>query len=133
MKKIFLFLLTMMYTASAIADDSGSCGNNLTWTFESETGTLTISGTGQMNDFATWSAPWYQYKKTLKKAVFETGLTHIGNCAFMSCEALTSVDIPNSLTSIGDLAFLPVQDLRMLPFQTVLQALADNLLNLVVD
>lgn len=94
-----------MYTVSAIADDSGSCGNNLTWTFESETGTLTISGTGQMNDFATWSAPWYQYKKTLKKAVFETGLTHIGNCAFMSCEALTSVDIPNSLTSIGDLAF----------------------------
>ena len=32
-------------------------------------------------------------------------VTSIGDCAFLECEALTSIEIPNSVTRIGDLAF----------------------------
>ena len=32
-------------------------------------------------------------------------MTRIGNSAFSSCHGLTSVTIPNSVTSIGDMAF----------------------------
>ena len=41
-------LLTMLTVTTAWADDSGTCGNNLTWTFTESDGTLTISGEGDM-------------------------------------------------------------------------------------
>ena len=108
MKKVVLFILTMMYTVSAVADDSGSCGNNLTWTFESETGTLTISGTGAMNDYTgsyTAYSPWYKYRDEIKKIDLGAGLTHIGNFAFWYCGNITSISFPNSVASIGKQAF----------------------------
>ena len=43
--------------------DSGTCGENLTWTLDDE-GTLTISGEGEMNDYKSWNdfssnrSPW---------------------------------------------------------------------------
>ena len=47
------FLFVVLFLASgfscAFAQQSGSCGENLTWTLD-EDGTLTISGTGEMYD-----------------------------------------------------------------------------------
>lgn len=41
--------------------DSGTCGENVTWTLDSA-GTLTISGTGLMKDYINGNlAPWYSY------------------------------------------------------------------------
>ena len=37
--------------------DTGTCGENLTWTIED--GTLTISGTGDMNSYADGKLPEY--------------------------------------------------------------------------
>ena len=58
-----LMLLTMLPTAGW-ADDtaSGTCGENLTWTL-SDDGVLTISGTGDMTDYYSYSekAPWHEY------------------------------------------------------------------------
>ena len=34
------------------AQTSGSCGTNVTWSLNTSTGVLTISGSGAMNDFA---------------------------------------------------------------------------------
>ena len=38
--------------------DSGTCGENLTWTLDSE-GMLTISGTGEMDDYESSTIPWH--------------------------------------------------------------------------
>ena len=85
---------------------SGDCGANLTWALDNE-GVLTISGTGEMADYADdLSAPWYEYRKDITKAVIGTGVTSIGDCAFYDCYALTDVTIPKGVTSIGDSAFL---------------------------
>ena len=87
---------------------SGSCGDNLTWTLD-ENGTLTISGTGAMNDYDSWGdnrAPWYD--KGVKSIVIEDGVTGIGNYAFYESyerHLLTSVTIPGSVTNIGNYAF----------------------------
>ena len=38
----------------------------------------------------------------------EYAVTSIGNGAFFYCSSLTSIEIPNSVTSIGDYAFIPL-------------------------
>ena len=84
----------------------GTCGENLTWTFDEEIGTLTISGTGAMIDYERKKAPWWSaYSKQVKHILFEGNITHIGSNAFHNCTSLLSVSIPNTLRTIGTDAF----------------------------
>ena len=85
--------------------DSGSCGENVTWTLTAD-GTLTISGTGAMTDYTYDSrSPWYSCRTYIKRVVMQQGVTSIGDHAFWDCSGLTSVTIPDSVTSIGGSAF----------------------------
>ena len=111
MKKLFTLIVAICATTLAWADDSGSCGNNVTYTYVESTGTLTISGTGAMNDYTTLYVPWRNYKSSIKKVVINNGVTSIGNCAFLLCTGLTSITIPNSVTSIGNYAFYECTEL----------------------
>ena len=96
-------LLSVCFSVNA-QETSGSCGENATWTYESTT--LTISGTGEMYDYAYGEAPWNAYAETMTSLVIEDGITSIGNNAFAGCEKLNSVQYPASgFTSIGDYAF----------------------------
>ena len=69
-----------------------------TWTLDSD-GVLTISGNGEMGNY---NAPW---GTSIKKVVIENGVTNIGGWVFYGCTSLTSVTIPDSVTSIGYRAF----------------------------
>ena len=95
----FLILLTF----SAFAQN-GKCGENLTWTISDNT--LTISGNGAMESYDSESnkAPWYAYRSSIASAVLSEGVTTIGSHAFLDCGSLTSIEIPASVTSIGEYA-----------------------------
>lgn len=99
---------------------NGTCGaegneSSVTWSLDSD-GTLTISGTGAMADYALvlewpyhYTTPWHdtdnddQYQNSnIKKVVVEEGITHIGNAAFRDFTELTSISIPNTVKSIGN-------------------------------
>ena len=54
-----------------------------------ETGVLTISGEGAMEDYSVGGQPWYAYRVSIKKVVIEDGVTSIGNNAFCECKNLT--------------------------------------------
>ena len=83
---------------------SGQCGDNLYWDFDTSTGTLTISGTGDMHDY--YDAPWENYKENITSLVLGFGITSIGESAFQNCSNLTGeLVIPNSVTRIGGYAF----------------------------
>ena len=100
-------LPTASLRASA-ATTSGTCGDNLIWSFDSSTGTLTIEGSGKMNDYYGYedmSAPWYDWIDSIKKITIGNSVTSIGHLAFGACTSLTSVTIGNSVTSIGEAAF----------------------------
>ena len=86
---------------------SGTCGDNLTWNLDISTGVLNITGTGKMNDWAYScnDAPWYIYRLPIKKVSIANGVTSIGRFAFYACTNLTSITIPDSVTSIGGSAF----------------------------
>ena len=83
---------------------SGTCGENLTWTLD-EQGTLTISGTGMMDDYTTTPYYWYTVRNSITTIIIEGGVTSIGSCAFYDFPHLNSVTLPSSLSSIGNYAF----------------------------
>ena len=86
-------------------ETSGQCGDDLSWSFDDATGTLTITGSGDMWDWSYNSAPWYSLRSSIQIVELPRGLTSIGSYAFSSCSKLTSVDIPAGVTSIGIYAF----------------------------
>ncbi len=86
------------------ATDSGTCGDNLTW--ELDGGTLTISGTGAMTEWASASeVPWYSYVSGITAVSIGGGVTTIGAYAFSGTEHVTAIALPSTLTSIGASAF----------------------------
>ena len=92
------------FYASALSS-SGSCGDNVSYTFDSSTGLLTISGTGDMENYSgSTSSPFYR-QSVIKSVVINSGVTSIGSSAFSYCSSLISINIPNSVTSIGSSAF----------------------------
>ena len=110
MKKIISLLLSlaMLLTITsglnltAYADvKTGKCGDNVTYSLDTSTGVLTISGTGNMRNN---DSPFYN-NSCVKSVIIENGVTSIGDKAFEDCTSLTSVTIPNSVTSIGWGAF----------------------------
>ena len=111
MKKItlfvFAFLLTTLLAAfpaearAAEILESGTCGDNLTWTLTKD-GVLTISGNGDMEDFGYDAPlPWYD----IKTVIISDGVTSIGNYAFKDCGTLTSITIGRNVQRIGSYAF----------------------------
>ena len=91
---------------------TGSCGaaanDNLTWTLDTESNLLTISGSGAMADYdnSDNKAPWLSYAdEDLVYLKLEEGLTHIGDYAFYNRTFLDEVRIPTTVTSIGEYAF----------------------------
>ena len=120
MKKVLVLLALLaavcgLLTFSAAAESavaSGICGENLTWTLDAA-GTLTVSGTGAMEDYNYnynynyyyKVAPWYQSRDSIQVVVIESGVTSIGDSAFWGCSSLTSITIPESVTTIGGSAF----------------------------
>ena len=85
------------------ADDSGTCGDNLTWTYSE--GTLTISGTGPMNDYKDTNPGWTDNYSDIETVTIGEGVTSIGSYAFSWYSSLTVVNLPSTLESIGERSF----------------------------
>ena len=106
---LLLTLLPQAATTTRAAATSGSCGDNLTWSYNSSSGLLTISGQGYMSYYSDPEygdpAPWYEYRGKIKSVSLPSGLTGIGSYAFYKCTALSAVTFPSNLKEIGWSAF----------------------------
>ena len=108
-KKIFTLLLAVAASVGTMfAGNYGKCGDNLTWSYNE--GTITISGTGDMYDYRNdggrfWNQGYYNIAFTdIKKIIIEEGVTSIGEFAFAQC-SVTEVIISNTVARIGEYAF----------------------------
>ncbi len=108
MKQTILSFILALLPVIASADEHGTCGDNVTWSYVEATKTLTISGTGSMKKYYadyTSKAPWYSYRNSILNAIIESGVTSISSYAFCDCSSMTSVTIPSSVKSIEWSAF----------------------------
>ena len=120
----FVVLLHFAVESQDVSDGEtygGSCGSNLTWSYDSSTMVLTISGYGDMNDYGPFGAPWSKYITDGSTIEFvntqEPGITSIGKNAFITCKGLSgTLTIPDSVTSIGDSAFGECRGLKYVTF-----------------
>ena len=78
------------------------CGPSAYWTL-SDNGILTISGVGKMFSYYGDQVPWNA--SAVRRVVVESGITHVGGCAFMNSPNLVSVQLPEGLQRIGSNAF----------------------------
>ena len=82
---------------------SGTCGKGATWSFDTMTGTLTISGTGRID--LDYQNPWSDIKSTVTRIVIEEGITYLCEFAFSEFSEVKEVVLPESISAIGQWAF----------------------------
>lgn len=112
--KRFFSLLLIVIAVCAVAHAKvikGKCGDNVRYALDTETGVLSISGTGNMKDFNLGKSSWYSNCKLIKKVIIEEGVNSIGKCAFEGCSNLSSIIIPESVTTIGFMSLIGCESL----------------------
>lgn len=122
MKKILLIIISILTIISSLPISTSAvspCGDNVEWSFDSSTCTLTISGTGELFTTHPYSVdcdeiPWENFKHRIRKLVINEGITEIDYEAFRDCTGLISVSLPKSLTYIGEWVFAGCESLEVI-------------------
>ena len=110
---IFLFTIIKLNYVYAVDEiTSGNCGDNITWSLDSE-GTLTITGSGDMTGD---QCAWADYAEQVKNVVFNGEITSISERAFKGNSNLESIVLPDSVDSIGMNAFRDCTNLKTVTF-----------------
>ena len=118
---ILVGMLPTTAWATEMETVGGTCGENLSWTFDESSGSLKISGTGDMDDYS-WSqmydptnessdiwvtdAPWRDYYNAIKSIDIESDVTSVGDGAFRGCSAVTSISLSNDVEALGEYSFV---------------------------
>ncbi len=93
-------------TGGAAGDGSGVTWQLTENTDDPSTYTLTIRGSGAMEDYLmSGHQPWRSFRDQITSVVVSPGVTSIGNLAFTRFSKLIHVDIADSVVSIGEQAF----------------------------
>lgn len=98
-----LLVLTLLFAGSNLQAEvtTGTCGEHLNWSYDSDTKTLTFSGYGDMTDKSGWS----DYKSNIEIIESEcSGEFTVSDSAFYNYSNLKKVSLPNADT-IGTRAF----------------------------
>lgn len=84
----------------------GSCGDNVIWQLDLDTGCLTISGEGPMADYTSEaSLPWRFCTADIRSVVVTANVTKLGDYAFSTCINLSSVSMAGTVEILGTYAF----------------------------
>ena len=106
---LFVGLLTICFPINVLSASvkTGFCGDSVQWSLSE--GVLTITGSGQMQNFHKGKRPW---RGSIKSVIIEEGVTNIGSRAFEYNSWLKEISIPSSVKTIGDSAFVNCVSLK---------------------
>lgn len=88
----------------------GYCGETIVW--ELTDGVLTITGTGEMDDFPE-GAPWEEHKDAIEKVIISGGITYVGSYSFCDYDKLKDVEFGDDIYEIGERAFFSCDGLTV--------------------
>lgn len=126
---LFIAILSSLLFSTSISvfaeTISGTMNSGVSWSLNTSTYTLTISGKGITSggysasyNNGSWTlastAPWKDYRRYINKVVIRNGIENLSSGLFMGCEVLESITIPNSVTEIGDYVFKGCSNLKKL-------------------
>ena len=109
-----------------IVETNGQCGENVFYSYDVSTQTLTIYGEGAMYDYDSFNAVKPPFPNAAKYIIIEPGVTRIGDMAFWGNTNLISVSIPNSVTSIGYSSFFGCSRLSSLTIPNGVMSIGVN-------
>ena len=125
MKRVLSFILVLAMTAvwflvpARAVPTSGTCGENVTWSFDETSKRLTISGTGTME--VEDSSVWSDYGKKTTSVVIGEGVTALGYGAFSGWNKLHTVILPSSVKIIEGNAFSGCSKLTNISIENITQ------------
>ncbi len=132
--KLLTLLLALLLPWAAKAEIlTGFCGaegENISYTLDTESGELTLAGSGRMADYnhsLDLYAPWNNY--ALKEVQVGEGITHLGNEAFFRytyASTVVSVTLPSTLVSIGDDCFRTCSQLAEIALPAGLKLIGES-------
>lgn len=100
------------YTCGATEND------NVTATLDTETGVITVSGTGAMTDFRSVNQrPWYANISYMSTCMVAEGVTSVGANAFRSCDKMKSALLASTVSKIGAYAFKGCIELNIVIYE----------------
>lgn len=116
---------------------TGYVGDDITWTYDPETKTLTLEGTGETYTYPSSIPPWYNkkgdesdFQVNLTNVVIGEGITKLGDRLFINAKKLTDVTFPSTLTEIAQKAFMNCTSLVALDMSAApLEILGGNMFN----
>ena len=141
MKRFFTFLLILCLTLALITPvmateteepvTSGTCGKDITWVFDTQTGTLTLTGTGHTKTYykdgiLSKQAPWAHLREQITTIVVGEGITSLYSAPFCHCTNLTSVSLPSTLVKISDYIFYGCKSLTSIELPASLQSMGSE-------
>ena len=102
-------------------------GDNITWNFDGSTGTLTLSGNGEMYNLSPGEgAEWHAYYDKVKRIVINKGISSIGTNAFYGLDQAESIDIPDSVKTIYPGALQGCESIKELNLPNGLESIGEN-------
>lgn len=113
-------------TTEAVVRGEFECGDDMTWSFQD--GTLTISGSGEMDDY-DGEAPWAKHREEITRVVFEGSVTYIGARAFNNYDAIQEVDFGTALKEIGAQAFRSCEGLTSITLPKTFKVFGEESFN----
>ena len=126
-----VMLLGMLPTVALAAENetptSGRCGENVTWSYDADTQTLTISGSGATYDYGSKVAKAPPYADSsvypIKHFVVDEGITKIGKYVLYSYvnsaaanTTVLDIKLPESLTEVSTYAIYKNAALKSITF-----------------
>lgn len=104
--------------------NSGTAGSGVTWSFDGESGRLTFSGSGKMENYS-----WESLKDQVKSVVIGEGITYIPPRAFMDYKNLESADLPKTVTKLNFAIFSGCENLTEATIPNTVTTLGSNCYN----
>ncbi len=116
---LLIFGSLVVFPASAaeesiISGKTGVC-DKLNWSLKVETGEFSVSGEGEMWDLQEDDEPeWHEYRDLIKTVIIENGVENIGDQCFWGYKNIEKVVIDDNVTRIGSGAFVLCEKLKSL-------------------